>query len=428
MKNKLILSFFIAAMVMSLAGIANAASLAQNLSGKILLQVEENGEAWYIYPNDLKRYYLGRPADAFDVMRNLGLGISEANFNGFNGVAPANLAGKILLRVEANGEAYYVHPKDKIMHYLGRPADAFGIMRNFGLGITTINLEKIAASGALPTFVSTIKDCGSSSQSADNLTDNAAFDCFNTYTNACDQVKMNHTQIFDIVGIKATTNTEYQITEKKDGNCEFKLTVGEQSTSYGQVLIDALIDQGQTMTEIQAAEAEVNKLGDAENGTTGFCTMSPSNLGIIIDNWKTKGRSESSKCVNSNCTVSGGDWDYAETCWGDYFGDWSTVPDSTYCSSDYYCADSQECFSNKCISKTVWENLDTCQNITVTDTSIHQGYNACTQATDKKKSGDTYGCITKQRGEEVSYKCGECMVDTSCKDEYKCEEYKCVDK
>lgn len=56
-----------------------AQSLAQTLSGKILLQVEENGEAWYVFPDTNERYFLGRPADAFRVMRDLGLGISTDN-------------------------------------------------------------------------------------------------------------------------------------------------------------------------------------------------------------------------------------------------------------------------------------------------------------------------------------------------------------
>ncbi len=46
--------------------------LINRLSGGILLQVESVGEAWYVYPNDKKKYYLGRPADAFDIMRKLG--------------------------------------------------------------------------------------------------------------------------------------------------------------------------------------------------------------------------------------------------------------------------------------------------------------------------------------------------------------------
>ncbi len=59
-------------------------SFAKKQVGKIFLQVEKNGEAWYINPQDNKRYFLGRPADAFSAMRNLGLGISNQDFNSLN--------------------------------------------------------------------------------------------------------------------------------------------------------------------------------------------------------------------------------------------------------------------------------------------------------------------------------------------------------
>jgi len=122
---------------------SNAAGLATSLKGKILLQVESNGEAWYVNPENEKRYYLGRPADAFQVMRNLGLGISNKDFSSFNGYAPSRLSGKILIKVEDNGKAYYVNPANLKMHYLGRPADAFKIMRELGLGISNGNLLQI---------------------------------------------------------------------------------------------------------------------------------------------------------------------------------------------------------------------------------------------------------------------------------------------
>jgi DNA-directed RNA polymerase subunit RPC12/RpoP len=38
--------------------------------GKILLQVEKSGEAWYV-GQDARRYFLGTPADAFKIMRGL---------------------------------------------------------------------------------------------------------------------------------------------------------------------------------------------------------------------------------------------------------------------------------------------------------------------------------------------------------------------
>lgn len=48
--------------------------------GYILLQVEENGEAWYIYPEDRKRYFLGTPEDAYEIMKNKSWGISNNDF------------------------------------------------------------------------------------------------------------------------------------------------------------------------------------------------------------------------------------------------------------------------------------------------------------------------------------------------------------
>lgn len=127
-------------------------TISQKLSGKILLQVQDNGEGWYVNPGDLTRYYLGRPADAFKIMRELGLGISNKNFDSYKGHAPKKLSGKILLKVQDLGKAYYVNPADLKMHYLGRPADAFKVMKELGLGITNIDLNKItvAKNSALP--------------------------------------------------------------------------------------------------------------------------------------------------------------------------------------------------------------------------------------------------------------------------------------
>ena len=44
---------------------------ANKQKGKILLQVEGNGEAWYVNTGDGKRYFLGKPADGFRVMRDI---------------------------------------------------------------------------------------------------------------------------------------------------------------------------------------------------------------------------------------------------------------------------------------------------------------------------------------------------------------------
>jgi len=57
-------------------------ALAERLSGRILLQVERHGEAWYINPSDLKRYYLKDGAEAYRIMRELSLGTLMSSISG----------------------------------------------------------------------------------------------------------------------------------------------------------------------------------------------------------------------------------------------------------------------------------------------------------------------------------------------------------
>lgn len=179
-----------------------AVDLGTRLSGRILLQVENHGEAWYINPANKKKYYMGRPENAFVLMHELGIGITnanlekieiaEANFGGIDsdgdgladifedaiGTNPYNrdsdndgysdkgelfsgykvkgtgLAvydknftkkhlGQIFLQVENHGEAWYVNPVDNKRYFLGKPRDAFTVMRGLGLGIKNINLYPI---------------------------------------------------------------------------------------------------------------------------------------------------------------------------------------------------------------------------------------------------------------------------------------------
>jgi len=123
------------------------AQAAVNLSGRILLQVQDKGQAWYVDPISGDRYYLGRPTDAFTLMRRLGLGVSNGDFNSFqNQGVPVRLWGRILLQAQDKGQAWYVDPLDGRLYYLGRPNDAFSLMRKKGLGITDHNLADIPIS------------------------------------------------------------------------------------------------------------------------------------------------------------------------------------------------------------------------------------------------------------------------------------------
>lgn len=134
-------------LAISLAGMSGTfflsnAQAAQPVAGYILLQVEQHGEAWYVSPVTGRRYFLGSPIDAFLVMKKLAIGSRHAFLNN-DGVFPSSAAGKIYLDVERNGEAYYIYPKDLKKYYLGRPADAFRLMQGLGRGITDAGLSAI---------------------------------------------------------------------------------------------------------------------------------------------------------------------------------------------------------------------------------------------------------------------------------------------
>lgn len=145
-----------------------AQTLPERLTGRILLQVESHGEAWYVNPTNLKRYYLGRPSDALVLMRQLSLGISEAEFATWNQGAPAWAKGRLFLRPESHGEAYYVDLNQR-WHYLGRPDDAWQLLRQQGLGITNIDLNKIPAATSAPLSATIALPSPTSSLDLDHL-------------------------------------------------------------------------------------------------------------------------------------------------------------------------------------------------------------------------------------------------------------------
>lgn len=197
-----IITIIIASAFIGANSVLSASDMARAQRGKILLQVEGNGEAWYVNQSDEMRYYMGRPEDAFGLMRQLGVGISTADLerikpattnmggidsdgdglsdmfedaigsdknvadtdgdgygdgdelkNGYhfrnNGKLTQDSSfaesqkGKIFLAVERNGEAWYINPEDGLRYFMGRPKDAFNLMRSLGLGISNANLEKI---------------------------------------------------------------------------------------------------------------------------------------------------------------------------------------------------------------------------------------------------------------------------------------------
>jgi hypothetical protein len=127
--------------------LARADNLSQKLSGQILLQVESHGEAWYVNPDNHQRYYMADGNAAFNVMRNLGIGITNDNLTKLqnNKNLAEKQSGKIFLQIQDKGEAYYVN-SDGTLYYLKDGDAAYNIMRSLGLGITNSNLFRIPES------------------------------------------------------------------------------------------------------------------------------------------------------------------------------------------------------------------------------------------------------------------------------------------
>lgn len=128
-----------------------ASTLSERLSGRILLQVESYGRAWYVDPVSQQRYYLQNGQVAYDIMRSLGLGISNTdlakipttlNENGDKSLTQ-RLNGRIVLQVEERGEAWYINPADGLRYYLRDGNEAYRIMRELSLGISNANLTNI---------------------------------------------------------------------------------------------------------------------------------------------------------------------------------------------------------------------------------------------------------------------------------------------
>lgn len=137
---------------------ANAAttSISQKLKGKILLQIESHGEAWYVNPATAERYYMANGNEAYNIMRTLGIGITNVDLNKIkaNKFFAKKSSGKIFLQVESKGEAYYID-FNGVAHYLKDGSAAYEIMRSLGLGITNANLEQILSANPINTKIIT---------------------------------------------------------------------------------------------------------------------------------------------------------------------------------------------------------------------------------------------------------------------------------
>lgn len=115
------------------ASYASAIGFNKNPEVGVMLPSNDYEPAWYINPATKEKLVLSQPIDAFRVMKKFGVGIKHSTLQiYFKKGFPKNLAGKILLDIEAKGQAYYISPLDMKAHFLGNPNYAILILKENG--------------------------------------------------------------------------------------------------------------------------------------------------------------------------------------------------------------------------------------------------------------------------------------------------------
>lgn len=120
--------------------------LYSRLKGKILLQVESRGEAWWLNPDDKKRYFLGRPSDTWQMIQDKGTKIAGDELVQslyFDKSFSSIMAGRFIINEDDIKDVYYVLPGDLRGIKLNSPQGAWQVIKEQGLGVSNEDIRKI---------------------------------------------------------------------------------------------------------------------------------------------------------------------------------------------------------------------------------------------------------------------------------------------
>lgn len=106
------------------------------VSGMILLDINSNGEAWYVNPDNKQKYYLGNPDQAYTVMKELSITINEDNLNKYLKKSfPIKYSGKFIQDNQQENKIYYINVDDKKGYPIQNPDEAFALIQKMALGV-----------------------------------------------------------------------------------------------------------------------------------------------------------------------------------------------------------------------------------------------------------------------------------------------------
>jgi len=122
-----------------------ATSTAKRLSGQVVYSKEKPNELWVVNPKTLQRTIVSNYKETLNLFKTKFVGISELNFNKITSVGSdlknnielaKKFIGKIMLRVENHGAAWYVNPVDLQKYDL---SDSLNFFKNLSLIATPIS-------------------------------------------------------------------------------------------------------------------------------------------------------------------------------------------------------------------------------------------------------------------------------------------------
>jgi len=79
-------------------------SIINHVKGRIILQVQGQGQAWYVHPDTGKRYYMKDGDAAFQIMRGFGLGITNTDLASIHGIINGEYSNTFEVK---DGAVYY---------------------------------------------------------------------------------------------------------------------------------------------------------------------------------------------------------------------------------------------------------------------------------------------------------------------------------
>jgi len=244
------------------------------------------------------------------------------------------------------------------------------------------------------------------------------FDCFVRGSGSCVTSSVDYSVTLNVFGILQTTESKYELAENNRGDCVLSWVVEGVKTDFSDELIENLVSQGSSESEIEAQLEEANNQNEGLLvGKDGTCRGSASEISSLLGRWN-EGTFDTSDFDGLNCrgsyfvnTNNGGNNEGNSQVGGTItFGDATEYECFLFddCDEGFFCND-QECVPNA-----IAEALSSCSS-----------NGACSETCTNCEEG-TFKCLYSTK-DILALKCVECSKDSNCNEGYVCNShYECV--